>query len=71
MEPADNVENHRVETVVLNDDDSNGQEDPFPLDMLRFLSKHFSKHCNTVVMTLISHYFKIALSFRQGVVEVK
>lgn len=42
MEPADNMEDHRVENVALNDDDSNGQEDTFPLDMLRFLYKHFS-----------------------------
>lgn len=53
MEPADNKENHRVENVVLNDDDSNGEKDTFPLDMLRFLSKHFYKHPNTVVMTFI------------------
>lgn len=70
MEPADNMENHRVENGVLNDDDSNGREDNLPLDMLRFLSKHFSKHLNTVVMTF-SHYFETLLPFKQGVVEVK
>lgn len=43
MEPADIMKNHRVEN-----DDSNGQE-TLPLEMLRFLSKHFSRHCNPVV----------------------
>lgn len=66
MEPADNVEHHRVENVVVNEDDSSGQEDTLPLDMLRFLPKHFSKHRH-----LFSHYFKALFAFRQGGVEVK
>lgn len=47
MEPADIMENHGVEN-----DDSNEQE-TLPLEMLRFLSKHFSRHCNPVVKTFI------------------
>lgn len=50
----DTMENHRVE----NDKDSDGQA-VFPLDMLRFLSKHLSKHRNTVMTFISSLFLKI------------
>lgn len=66
MDPADNMENHRVENVVLNDD-TGGHKDGSPPDMLRFLQRLyltpsflFSLHLIGTNLKLNDHFDKVS-----------
>ncbi|XP_003975092.1 centromere protein H [Takifugu rubripes] len=52
MDPADDMEHHRVETVVLNDD-TGGHQDASPPDMLR-IKEQMTNQCFEMAVQLIA-----------------